>query len=309
MNNNFFDELEVDIIKNFSTLNSNFIDNFFEYYINERDSLLMLYDKKIETFQNQLVKSPSFYKNEHFETRQNILEERRLRLKIECINDDITSRLYNKNIDIISELKSTFKLESFLNIDLVGYKLIKALDNKDKANNLNINVLIDIATELSRILNKEGAFKSFRDYCINYFVPKEIDKLKNEHKANFENNILLKASENVDKELFPCKNRIDYDIFNKDISKYIKGGTPEIYKHIIEQKKYPNNKNLQFLTMISGKKTEMVRFADAFDINFKDASIIFDTKIGSKDRKVKTRNEFYFFLKVYSPNLYKENNI
>lgn len=305
----YFDALEVEMIKKFSTPDSNYINNFFEYYIIGRDYLLKSYEEKLERILTNLVKSPSFYKDNYRETSQIFINESKLGIKIDCINNDIIGRLYNKNIDIILELKSTFELNGNKNIDLVGYKLIENLDNGDKKNSLNKNIFIDIATELSNILDNEEAFNSFREYCIDYFVPKEIVKLKNEHIVNFENEIIKKATENIDKELFPYKNRIDYDNFHKVISKFIRGGTPEIYKHIIEQKRYPNINNLQFLTMISGKKTEMVRFADAFDINLRDASIIFNTKICSKDRNVKSRNEFFYFLKTYSPNLYKENNI
>lgn len=170
-------------------------------------------------------------------------------------------------------------------------------------------VYIEFAKELSIILNDDSAYLSFEEYCMDNFKNEEVNKLRQEHKNTINNKIVEKAIENVDKELFPNKNRIDYDDFNQKIKKYIQGGTPKLYKYIIENKKYPDNPDLPPLRMISNKNADIVRFADAFNITLKEASIIFGTKLISKERSSNAKTEFYYFLKAYSPNLYKEKSL
>ncbi|MDD3014720.1 MAG: hypothetical protein PHC34_13550 [Candidatus Gastranaerophilales bacterium] len=171
------------------------------------------------------------------------------------------------------------------------------------------HVYIEFAKELSKILTNESAYLSYEEYCMDIFMHEELIRQRQELKNSINKKIKEKAAENVDKELFPNKSRIDYDEFSNKISKYIQGGTRDIYKYIIENKKFPDDKNIPPLRMLSNKNADMIRFADAFNITLIEASIIFGTKLISKERSSKARTDFYFFLKVYSPNLYKEKNL
>lgn len=310
MTNKHFDVIEKNVIINYSNIDNNFVDNFYNYYLRERPKLSHFLDEFIEKNLNHIKNTKKIYNPEKKELVENYINEIAITHKIKLINDDINQRLYNPEVKkMVSALKSKFQLDSKNNIDIISYKFIKLLENIETKNSLKGHVYIEFAKELSNILNNESAYLSYEEYCMDIFMHEELIRQRQELKNSINKKIKEKAAENVDKELFPNKSRIDYDEFSNKISKYIQGGTRDIYKYIIENKKFPNNPNLPPLRMISNKNADIVRFADAFEIPLRDISKIFGTLVVSKERSPNARTEFYFFLKAYCPNLYKEKNL
>ena len=304
--NKHFDEVEKNVIINYSNIDNNFVDNFFNYYLRERPALLSLHEIYMKKFHLNLSKSPSFHNPSYAQTRELLIKDPKLGNQIHLINEDIRLRLKDKDISIISVIKSKFQLHNNTNIDIIGYKFILLFEKSETKKTIKGQIYIEIAKELSLLLNKENEYIDFEEYCKERFQFQHIQGLRRDYVNDIKKVINEKATEKADKELFPNKSRIDYDEFSNKISKYIQGGTREIYKYIIENKKFPDDKNIPPLRMLSNKNADIVRFADAFEIPLRDASKIFGTLVVSKERSPNARTEFYFFLKAYCPNLYAE---
>jgi len=93
-----------------------------------------------------------------------------------------------------------------------------------------------------------------------------------------------------------------YEQIYKDLKPFIDGASADIYSSIIEDKKLP--KNTDAITMISGKKPDIIRFGDCFDIKPAQLSVIFGEKVVPSDRNKTSKNELLRTLKKYNRNLY-----
>lgn len=126
--------------------------------------------------------------------------------------------------------------------------------------------------ELSTIFNRPDLEEEY-DYKVCKYLYKlnaraVIDKLTRER--------LIITNNYYQTHCIP-KLKFDYRKLNEDLTKFIRGGTIEIYRSIIEYHKLPEN--AQVLTMLSSSKADIVRFAKCFNISYNEISIIFGIQI------------------------------
>lgn len=103
------------------------------------------------------------------------------------------------------------------------------------------------------------------------------------------------------------ENQYDYHQMELTFLTFIRGGNRIIYKKIIEEHALPEN--AQPLTIKDNNLSDIVRFADCFNIPLPIVSKIFDTKVGHNNRVPESVTPFYRALKQFNPNLYREKSI
>lgn len=302
----YFDDFEIGILKRNANIDVDFINGFFDFYVREKPYLQDIFEDKYKKIPKSINMKHRILTDDDISTLKEIQDYQSADVKIGIINMDIDNNIPKTFDFLLNALKKEFEIEN-MNIDLIGYKFSINLkrDNTEILKNGKI-LLIQIAKSLSYIFNDEESYLQFEKFCMNFLIQEEIKRVSIENEVNKITQITQKAKEKVIYEYFPEKIVIDYNVFNDKMKKYIKSGTPEIYKYIIENKKFPKDTYLQPLTMISESKSDIVRFADCFDIDLKDASIIFNTPVESKNRVRSTRSPFFFLLKSYNSQLYLE---
>lgn len=302
----YFDEQEVNVLRNNSYINFDFVEGFFLYYTSDKECWKTIFNDKYDK-----LKIPIKIKNRRITKEdESLLEDYKQQvtanIKIEIINLDIDYKIPRDLDYLVKRLKGLFNIGN-KNIDLIGYKFTNELKkyNEDKMFH-GKKILIDMAKSLSSIFEDRESYLKFEKLCYETFKKEEIEIINNNLEKSKEAKILKKAENNVIFQYFPEKMKYNFDDLSQKMNKYIKAGTPEIYQYIIENKRYPLNNFWQPLFMISESKSDIVRFADCFEIELKEASIIFGTPVESKNRVKSARTEFYYLLKSYNPKLYLE---
>ncbi len=109
----------------------------------------------------------------------------------------------------------------------------------------------------------------------------------------------IEKSENNNTTNNNSNDKFDYKLMTELLHPYILNGTEEIYRSVIEKHVLPLN--AQTLRMKDDKKSDIVRFADCFDIPISKINKIFDIKVASNDRPKALVNDFYRKLKEINP--------
>lgn len=201
------------------------------------------------------------------------------RLEKKTFKNPKSEEYYNKIVEIF-ELEKVFKddkeKKNYFNLLEFKFKVY----NEESLGIYSIEQAQEICKDISIILEKENAIKVFES-CYN-IKPLSQNSLSNN-----------------------TEDKYDYEEMVKNFEKYILGGTAEIYKYIIENKKYPEITTWQTLKMISEKKSDIIRFADCFEIKLKNASKIFGVKVEDKNRNKIPNTDFMGLLRKYNSQLYK----
>jgi len=107
------------------------------------------------------------------------------------------------------------------------------------------------------------------------------------------------------KEEPKTEDKYNYEEMTEKLEPFIKNITPSILKNVIENKCLPN-KETQTLRMDKDNKSNIVRFADCFDISIPQINKIFEIIVQNNDRNKESRSDFFILLRSYNPNLYKK---
>lgn len=97
-----------------------------------------------------------------------------------------------------------------------------------------------------------------------------------------------------------------YEDMVEDLRPFIKNITPKILKHIIEKLSLPLDS--QPLIMLKNNKSNIVRFADCFEIPIRNINMIFSCATPIKDcnRNEYSKNDFLKVLHKYNNKLYRQ---
>lgn len=292
LSNNLFGRDE-GYLKN-NKIKIDFITNFFDNYFTKE-----LLDIKEECY-------------EHIEKCK--LEEgsaiahlsRRMNQAIDKLQFHYSSDKFCKDTELESAYKTImdlFGIYKWVNVgsefDLIAF-LFKCRGS-NKNGTFTLEEARILCEELSEILNR----KELSD---------EFDKIMYEVYYNFsQREILNKMTTKRINEIFSHQESLlipiekyNYDEITKVLFTYIRGGNRLIYKKIIEEHILPEHS--QPLTMRSGNLSDIVRFADCFNISLPIISIIFDAKVEHKNRVRDSVTPFLRDLRKFNPNLYKEKS-
>lgn len=274
--------------------------------INDNCTLSTYNDEEIQKFQEQAdILTHDFFDN-YFCTY--ITPYNKSRIKDEAYQKSNYINKYLKDIDFV---------DSDLNF---AYNTILTIF--DLQNWARVSGFFNIIEFKFKILDKTkqgiSILEQSREFCVEMCDIFKRHDLEQEYDSRIYDYLIAKNKEVVVQKLSVdrvhlvhnyyqthCipKLKYDYKKLNEDLAKFIRGGTVDIYRSIIECHKLPEN--VQVLTMLSNSKADIARFAKCFDISFSEISIIFGVQV--KENNIskcigneKTR-EFVSVLKKHNP--------
>lgn len=118
--------------------------------------------------------------------------------------------------------------------------------------------------------------------------------------SNLKQEPIDKKEEEKENILFNQEDKYNYDFITKELEPFISGGTPSVYKSIIEKKVLP--KGAQMLRAKTIKKVDIYRFSKCFDLTIKQINMIFEEKIKAKNKPKEYVNDFFRVLKGLNPD-------
>lgn len=164
----------------------------------------------------------------------------------------------------------------FSNVQLISEKIVKEdIELLQKLEEFFENLDKEVDNEVDTVDNSKVGF-------IYANSSKSIEKSENNNTTNNNSN-----------------DKFDYKLMTELLHPYIPNGTEEIYRSVIEKHVLPLN--AQTLRMKDDRKSDIVRFADCFDIPISKINKIFDIKVASNDRPKALVNDFYGKLKEINP--------
>jgi len=218
--------------------------------------------------------------------------------------------LYNDRASYISDKDngetSTTDLENLLYSEFAKEGIVNYYEEYAKSNKhyilnskfSNIQIISEkIVKEDIKLLQKLEEF--FEN--LDKEVDNEVDTVDNS-KVGFiyaNSSKSIEKSENNNTTNNNSNDKFDYKLMTELLHPYILNGTEEIYRSVIEKHVLPLN--AQTLRMKDDKKSDIVRFADCFDIPISKINKIFDIKVASNDRPKALVNDFYGKLKEINP--------
>lgn len=138
-------------------------------------------------------------------------------------------------------------------------------------------------------------YEKDRENLINEIIA-EINSIINKTKKND----IIEKEEEKENILFNQEDKYNYDFITKELEPCISGGTPSVYKSIIEKKVLP--KGAQKLRAKTIKKADIYRFSKCFDLTIPEINKIFEEEIMANNKPNKYVNDFFRVLKKLNPD-------
>lgn len=231
---------------------------------------------------------------------------RRMNQAIDKLQFHYSSDKYCKDTELENAYKTImdlFGIYKWVNVgsefDLIAF-LFKCRGS-NKNGTFTLEEARILCEELSEILNRKELSDEFDKIMYEvYYNFSQRESLNNLTTKRM--NVLFSYQES---RCIPIDN-YNYNEIAEVLFTYIRGGNRLIYKTIIEEHILPEHS--QPLTMRSGKLSDIVRFADCFDIPLSIISIIFDVKVEPNNRVRDSVTPFLRDLRKFNPNLYKEKS-